>query len=656
MTALDVAGVVGTWTAAGLGLIALLGVLGPWLVWRAARTERHKAIVAVGTQNSGFISKGVPLWPGFRFGQRVRVPKIDKERKFRSHEWKTFDSERIKEIPDSDATWVSLATFLRGYDVDIQREQGDHLKISRGRTFLPVHKMYIYVFALLGRYGEIKKRRRTLLSTSTRGWRSSRTVPTFAVDGVSRQRPDEVERNAGFRSDHPVQPDFELHGVTGSLTGFKFNTDSREEHEQKTMIYFTPESLLEPLKTVPETLDLLSIFLMADGYLKAPGSLYFNILDPPKERAVDALEPDDSSSSEEYARPPPPPPREQMYTQPRYPQPMYTEVPLGSRPMPNIRFGMPRSPFATEEPEIYAFELTEISLDDDRLKAFPSEEVCKFFVVSALKLDSRIRAELEAVTPHTFVPADTPWVRLNKSAYYNFNNVLIVEYIRRRDVQKLAYALLALPWHPDGYLFPNYIQPSKATSRLCSISDRAHTLLQRMRQDVQTLDLDANERARFLSSADLVIKKSASQQPSRHSLVQALYALDVVLEELQRDLLEIGLMIGVLMITNDEFATLVYQSARHLDVSSQSRVEIDMRAGKVKVPSTFGVVQTFEVDVHVLDFASTRSRDDLSVKHSAVLIAALRASIRSQMLSLCIPSGPLHGMIGKDRGDVFHLL
>ena len=422
------------------------------------------------------------------------------------------------------------------------------------------------------------------------------------------------------------------------------NTDVRGEQEQITMISFTPESLLEPLKTVPETVDLLVIFLMADGFLKAPGSLYFNILDPPEERAVDALVYDSSSSEEYHARIP----RHRRHPEVSYAAP-------APRPVQIIRAGMSSRPIATNEPKIYAFELTEISLEDDRFEAFPREEGCKFFAMSALKLDSKIRAELEAVTPHTFIPAHTPWVRLNKSPYYNRDGVLVDEYIRRSDAQKLAYALLALPWHPDGYLFPNDLQLSKATSRLCSISDRAQTLLQRMKQDVQTLDLDANERARFLNSADLVVKRSASQQTSRHSLVQALYAFDVVLEELQPDLLEIGHMIGVLMITNDEFASLVYQSARHLEVSSQSRVEIDMRAGMIKVPSTFGVVQTFEVDVHVLDFTGTRSRDDFPVKHSAVLIAALRASIRSQMLSLCIPSGPLNSFIGDDRGEVFHL-
>jgi hypothetical protein len=40
----DIASVVGTWVAAGVAIIALLGVVGPLLIWRASRTERNRAI------------------------------------------------------------------------------------------------------------------------------------------------------------------------------------------------------------------------------------------------------------------------------------------------------------------------------------------------------------------------------------------------------------------------------------------------------------------------------------------------------------------------------------------------------------------------------------------------------------------------------------
>ena len=58
-------------------------------------------------------------------------------------------------------------------------------------------------------------------------------------------------------------------------------------------------------------------------------------------------------------------------------------------------------------------------------------------------------------------------------------------------------------------------------------------------------------------------------------------------------------MVGVPTITDDEFYSLLYQSVRHLDVSSHSHPEFDLRAGTIKVPSAFGVMKTFEVDLYI---------------------------------------------------------
>jgi hypothetical protein len=40
----EIGSLVGTWVAAGVAIIALLGIVGPMLVWRASRSERNKAI------------------------------------------------------------------------------------------------------------------------------------------------------------------------------------------------------------------------------------------------------------------------------------------------------------------------------------------------------------------------------------------------------------------------------------------------------------------------------------------------------------------------------------------------------------------------------------------------------------------------------------
>ena len=110
-------------------------------------------------------------------------------------------------------------------------------------------------------------------------------------------------------------------------------------------------------------------------------------------------------------------------------------------------------------------------------------------------------------------------------------------------------------------------------------------------------------------------------------------------------------MVGVLTITNDESYSLLYQSARYLDVSSYSHTEFDLRAGTIKVPSAFGVMQTFEVDLHIFPRGRTRNREDVTVKHSVILISALRACVRSHMLANCIHARPLMRVLDKYDED-----
>jgi hypothetical protein len=54
---------------------------------------------------------------------------------------------------------------------------------------------------------------------------------------------------------------------------------------------------------------------------------------------------------------------------------------------------------------------------------------------------------------------------------------------------------------------------------------------------------------------------------------------------------------GILMITNFEFQRLVYQSIRHLNEVTSSTIQLDMRVTTLKVPSEFGVMQHFQMDM-----------------------------------------------------------
>jgi hypothetical protein len=122
----------GTWVGAGVGLIALFGLLGPFLIWLASRTNRHKTLNAIGQDSHGYISRGWHLGPNIHLWQRVRVPLLRNTgptRPFsKSVNW-TLD--RLKDV-DTKATWISFGILLEAYGIAFDR--GDGLVIDKERA------------------------------------------------------------------------------------------------------------------------------------------------------------------------------------------------------------------------------------------------------------------------------------------------------------------------------------------------------------------------------------------------------------------------------------------------------------------------------------------------------------------------------------------
>lgn len=58
---LDLASTIGTWIGAGVGIIALIGIVGPALIWYASTQERQKSLNAVGRNNNDYLSPGYHL-------------------------------------------------------------------------------------------------------------------------------------------------------------------------------------------------------------------------------------------------------------------------------------------------------------------------------------------------------------------------------------------------------------------------------------------------------------------------------------------------------------------------------------------------------------------------------------------------------------------
>ena len=641
MGSLDLAGVIGTWVAAGLALIALLGVVAPILIWRASRTERHQAIVRIGLRNYGYVSRGIPVWPGVRLWQTVRAPRINMAKKFKDEEWNHFDMNRMRitngEIADSPASWVSFGAFLGGYSVAFETD-GD-VAIKEGIAMLPVNKAFLMTFALVGRFSDEPNRRRKVRGDGIRTWDRR---------GSKRYNAAEIElvQQSLSRAGADI-PDEQLHGLTGSLYFVASGQEvlSGNFGRDSWSVVFVGQPTTEMFEIRRDAISLEAMGMLCLGFLPFKKDSFVNILDPLREddtKGEDSDDPDDDIQvGKGYSR--------------RQSRPDYVVDSRSPRP---VRF---KTPTGVNEAmiKVIAYELLPITVTKaEILEAFTTREDVKFLALYEMKLDGKTRSDLRELSEQTFVPATASWVRFQATPS-RYGESSIEYFIRRQDAQQAAFSLLDLKWHPEGYLIPGVSRNrkrAKVMEMLCSISERARPFLIRLRDGVSSLDLTSADQQSFLDRAEQVIKKATSAA-TRSSLSQALFSFDEFVSTLQHERVEVQQMVGVLMLTNEEFTGLVYQSARHMSASSDVRIEIDLRTGILSIPSTFGTLQTFEIDMDILykDQLPLGAPARISVKHSDILKGALRAYLRSLMLESCYDAEPLTDCFERITNDVLYM-
>jgi len=155
---LSLLGVVGTWIAVFLAVIALVGIVAPLLVLKAFYSERNQALNSVRDLNGDFISRGIGFGRSFRVFHRVNVPCL-----IPIIDWKSLDSFKIPSPEKSwklgtvEGTscrtgWARFCKLLSAYHVPLT--QGGELVVRENETSLPVSKYYILSIGLLGRYGD----------------------------------------------------------------------------------------------------------------------------------------------------------------------------------------------------------------------------------------------------------------------------------------------------------------------------------------------------------------------------------------------------------------------------------------------------------------------------------------------------------------------
>ena len=595
------AGTIGTWVAVFLALFALIGIVGPFLILRAARTDRHQAIALVGIDNGGFITRGV-----FGFYKTIHAPILSQAPSFED-QIISLDVTKTRDLEvKTPANWVKFGLTLKTFNLKFS--EGDSLLIMNKKTLLPVHRYWVISFGLLGRY--CPRRDRGQLRGSDRTVSFGTPVLDISMD----------LRTMGGRYRRDT-----IYGYNGNLRFFS-------DYDEST-VSFAPHMTAENPRIVEEHLALSKLFWLALGCIPGTGSKCFSIGDAVKEDEDDS---DDYSGGGDM--------RIRTITRaPRLARNLH--VPSAS----SNSYAREERLRAAVDSTTLAFRLGEIPDQDDRFESLPTPLKGLGMQVLGIQQFSLAhghpeQVSLETIGSLTFVPATAPWVRLSKGEH-NGKFAGKCCYLRRQDAHQMAHALLALPWHPEGYL----IGCNQETLCRDFLTAAAHRFMQipgRMKANIGTIGLGSNERA-TLFDVLVRVEKSAKIATNRSTL-HILYDLDSVLESVSHSNKLVNDIVGVLMIANEEFSGLVSQSARHLEVSTSSVVEIDLRAGTLKVPSAFCIIQSFAVDLHAIYSDTGVENETLSVNHSMVLVASLKACLRSFLLKNCLESEPLFQLVGWD--------
>lgn len=624
----SLAGTVGTWVAVFLALVALVAIVGPVTIWAAARTERNKALHDAGDTKQPFIGSGFHF-VGFdvRLFRRIRAPILDR---IPEKPVLVLDKARFIETK-SRATWVQFASLLLAYGVTPER--GDNLVIYHGKAILPVHRIWILIVGLTGRYT-------TKESRLPKGKPERRLTVKFQPSTQDSSEDDTIESVTW-----PIR--VKLNGNTGQIkitekvSGLGISESS--------VAMFLPRPLSEFASIKADTLSLQDLLMLAIGCLPLESQQYIVMVELwiGEEIERDHGFMDMSLPQWGSARP-----------ATRTPTQLHEVISRRDTPRETAQVrSVSRSIMKLDEvPEPLALRLEKVTSRDDELERLRStfgpmtHEVWAF---EPQTLDRSLLADLKMAMDVTFIDPNFEWVRLPKPDKEAKQPSHI--FFWRAHAQKVAHGLYALPWHPQGYLIGG--SSSAYCIRLLeAVGSEFLYLMTRVKENIDSLEVLPQVKTRFkdtMAEVDKLVRREQSGASlASHS---EFYILDEMLAGAAHPNAKINEVIGVLMITNQEFVSFVRQSARHFDKSISGSLEVNMGTGHVKVKLPFGGVQEYPVDMKELYADWQPGDENITVKYTVVMLACLRASMRSYLLNIRFDGFPLmRGILEMD--DRVHVI
>lgn len=659
-------------------MMALIGVVGPILIWRATKSERNEAINTVaegGAESFGYVSHG--LWTGrkVRLFRRVRAPLLASEPVLRSNSpadlilrfgaGKSADKAQPPELASS---WVQFGSVVEAYNVDVAK--GDNLEVQDGSTWLPIHTSWLLLIGLAGRFGKWQDKGRLpwIVQRGTASTQASIRAPGIVMggqaDGSKGQRPNEGwktslpwkksqqpwEDSRDYRSENGLKyrP---LYGLTGTLYTAQPHRryhDSEPQRIVKTKnVFFSRHDMSRAGNLGEEKVSVGWLFWMAVGCIPTAQNMVLCLAD-----VVDRyMIPDTPSMPSRPTAPVSPAVRFQTEDDTDY-SPSLDDEPIElshdviSPAMYVPPDGNSGDAATTTSLDPYRPRVFRLSPCDSRLESLTDFAALVHAESSATQVLSLKEVELEeddlwnlTMDNGTYIARSSEWLRLHQTP------VEKRKFLHRADGQTMAVALLTLPLSPYGYLMS--LEHSLCRDMLCQAADSMPQLLLRVMWSLdgsfEFLENNVKEDLRSTMASFLALT-----QPVKRTRLyfEALFKLDQALEATtghDSSSKQIALSLGCVMITSPEFRSLVSQSVRLLEEDFYGTMCVDLDAGLVKVSTVMNFTAEFPFDVKATCYGmdSPERRGKFDIPLPSIVLICLKASLRSAMLDSALDSRPL---------------
>jgi hypothetical protein len=240
---LDILSTAGTWVATALALIALVGIVGPWLALRAAHSESNRALNAIRDRDQVYVSHGVRIGPrvgGVAIFRRIDIPDFAP-----TYHANKYDVPRLAKhiqlgqvlrfkFPDHNhwnTGWAMLAATAERYTADqgedgsspLVSNRGGHWEVIHSLSAVVVSKYWILLLGLLGRYTEFTPPNQPQLLAGE-GRFPARTVPARHPGTAGDGREDS---DSGSVSDRSVPESSDSVASRGTRTGMDVNITAK---------------------------------------------------------------------------------------------------------------------------------------------------------------------------------------------------------------------------------------------------------------------------------------------------------------------------------------------------------------------------------------------------------------------------------------------